>query len=201
MQKKEKDLKTIINSGNMFRKNLSNKSLLIISGSINAPNVNEIEFQNSNFLHLTGVVTKVNANNFMRMLEKSRIKISDWDYRKDGTTQLKLRILPDIVNIHNRAKMIGVYDKRRVFMSTDLCIGNTFCYLGLIKTNRITNRNNNVYVPNTSIASNIISDTNSRERILAIYRKDKNKIKYDDLTYLAKGIDKQYIEEVFKNYF
>ncbi|WP_085875290.1 PBECR4 domain-containing protein [Peptoniphilus vaginalis] len=202
MEKKEKDLQIIIDCGKKYKENLAGKQLLIVSSKNGTISTTEVEFSLRNYHHFTGVKLQKNpvtnklitTSQFINKALNGRLKTDDWEYRKDGTTGLKLKILQDIVEIHKTAKMIGSYVDNRVMLKTDLCIGNIFCYLGMIKTNSITRFDNNVYVPNTVINKDIREDVREPEKIIAIYRKNKTDKIYQELTYLAKGESKQDIE-------
>ncbi len=202
LEKKEKDLQIIIDCGKKYKENLAGKQLLIVSSKNGTISTTEVEFSLRNYHHFTGVKLQKNpvtnklitTSQFINKALNGRLKTDDWEYRKDGTTGLKLKILQDIVEIHKTAKMIGSYVDNRVMLKTDLCIGNIFCYLGMIKTNSITRFDNNVYVPNTVINKDIREDVREPEKIIAIYRKNKTDKIYQELTYLAKGESKQDIE-------
>lgn len=202
LEKKEKDLQIIIDCGKKYKENLAGKQLLIVSSKNSTISTTEVEFSLRNYHHFTGVKLQKNpvtnklitTSQFINKALNGRLKTDDWEYRKDGTTGLKLKILQDIVEIHKTAKMIGSYVDNRVMLKTDLCIGNIFCYLGMIKTNSITRFDNNVYVPNTVINKDIREDVREPEKIIAIYRKNKTDKIYQELTYLAKGESKQDIE-------
>lgn len=56
-------------------------------------NVVEVEFRKQNFLHLTGIKTKLTAKNFYRMLEHNRLSINDIKSRNDGTTEQKMNVI------------------------------------------------------------------------------------------------------------
>ncbi len=208
LKKKEKDLQIIIDCGKKYKENLAGKQLLIVSSKNGTLSTTEIEFSLRNYHHFTGVKLRKNpvtnkpitTSQFINKTLNGRLQTEDWEYRKDGTTGLKLKILQDIVKIHKTAKMIGSYIDNRLMLKTDLCVGNIFCYLGVIKTNSITRFDNNVYVPNTVINKDIREDVKELEKIIAIYRKNKTDKTYQELTYLAQGESKQDIEDKIIEY-
>lgn len=208
MKKKEKDLQTIIDCGKKYKENLAGKQLLIVSNKKGTLSTTEIEFSLRNYHHFTGVKLRKNpitnrpitTTQFINKALNGRLQADDWEYRKDGTTGLKLKILQDIVEIHKTAKMIGSYADNRVMLKTDLCVGNVFCYLGVIKTNSTTRFKNNVYVPNTVINKDIREDVKELEKIIAIYRKNKTDKTYQELTYIAKGENRKDVENKIIKY-
>lgn len=209
MEKKDKDLKIIVDCGKKYKENLAGKQLLIISRKNETLSTVEIEFSLRNYHHLTGVKLRKNpktkkpitTTQFINKILNERLQTKDWDYKEDGTTGLKLKILNDIVEIHKTAKMIGVYSDSRIMLKTNLCIGNIFCYLGVIKTDSITKFKNNVYVPNTAMNKDIRTEAKDLEKIIAIYRKNKTDKIYQELTYLAKGEVQEEIENKLEEYF
>lgn len=195
--KKDKDLKKLMDYAEDYVVNLAEKRILIVSVCGKKINCTEIEFRKNNFKHLSGVDSSINANNFIEMLIDKRLSNKDWNYKKDGTTELKLKVFPEVLCIFKNARMIGIYKGNRIKLSTDLCVGGIYCYLGIAKYH---NSKNNIYFPNTVISTNIKDDTNKQERIIAMFRKDKTDAQYKELTYLAKDIDFNYIKEQIKGY-
>lgn len=208
MKKKYNDLTIIKTAAMQYQENLVSKRILVISQNKNKKvEVIEIEFNSSSFLHLVGVKTKLSPNNFFLKVITGRLQASDWDYKKDGTTSLKIGIIKGITEIYKNAKMVGIYNGNRIKLSTDVCIGNVSYYLGLVKTRDITEFNNPVYVPNTAISYDIRKEISIQNKIVAIYRKNKDLKYYKEATYVAKNINlneiknqiPQYFEERFKN--
>ncbi|CAG7591539.1 hypothetical protein PEPTYR26121_01381 [Peptoniphilus tyrrelliae] len=209
MKKKEKDLKTIVDCGKKYKANLAGKQLLVISTTNKIISTTEIEFSLRNYPHLTGVKlgkdpktnNPITSTQFVNKILRERLQTEDWEYKKDGTTGLKLKILENIVEVHKTARMIGVYSGNRVMLNTNLCLGNIYCYLGVVKTSSCTRFGNNVYVPNTAINNDIREEIKEPEKIIAIYRKNKTDKIYQELTYIAKGEKQKAIENKIRKYF
>ena len=202
MKKKYNDLTVIKTAAKQYQENLVSKHLLVISQNKNKKvEVIEIEFNSSNFLHLIGVKTKLDPNNFFLKVVTGRLQESDWDYKKDGTTSLKIGIIKGVTEIYKNAKMVGVYNGNRIKLSTDVCVGNISYYLGLVRTKDITVFNNPIYVPNTAISYDIRKEISTQNKIVAIYRKDKNLKHYKEVTYIAKNINLNEIKKQIPQYF
>lgn len=202
MKKKYNDLTIIKTAAMQYQENLVSKRILVISQNKNKKvEVIEIEFNSSSFLHLVGVKTKLSPNNFFLKVITGRLQASDWDYKKDGTTSLKIGIIKGITEIYKNAKMVGIYNGNRIKLSTDVCIGNVSYYLGLVKTRDITEFNNPVYVPNTAISYDIRKETSIQNKIVAIYRKNKDLKYYKEATYVAKNINLNEIKNQIPQYF
>ena len=177
-----------------------NKNLLVVSAYKEQISLTSIEFNKNNYKHLTGVETTLSANKFMDALLGDRLSFDDWDYKNDGTSQLKIRALPQMVEFHKNARMIGTYSGNRVYLKSDMCFGGLYCYLGLVADKNNKNFIEDIYVPNSLINGDIKKDTKNQERIIAMFRKDKTDAQYKELTYLAKDIDFNYIKEQIKGY-
>lgn len=199
MNKKERDMHVLKECALLYKSNLMNKNLLIVSLYNKQFSLVSVEFNKNNYKHLTGVLTNLSANKFMDALLGDRLSFDDWDYRNDGTSQLKIRALPQMVNLHKDARMIGAYSGNRVYLKSDMCFGGVYCYLGLVIDKHNKRFTEDVYVPNSLINGNIKEDTNNQERIMAIFRKNKKDAKYKEVTYLAKDVNlhqlNAYIEE------
>ena len=200
MDKKERDMKTLKECAFLYKLNLMNKQLLVVSSYDKQISLVSIEFNKNNYKHLTGVVTSLSANKFMDALLGDRLSFNDWDYRKDGTSDLKIGALPQMVELHKSARMIGAYSGNRIYLTSDMCFGGVYCYLGLMADENKHNLKNGIYVPNSLINGNIKEDTNNQEKILAIFRKNKKDTKYKELTYLAKDVDLNQLKKYIKEY-
>ena len=55
---------------------------------------------------------------------------------------------------------------------------------------------NNLYIPNTTLKEDIRNITNNRNKIIAILKKDKNNLLYDNITYLKQNYG---IADIIKN--
>lgn len=198
--KKDKDLKNLMNYAEEYSVNLADKRILIVSIMESNTYCREVEFRKNNFKHLTGVDSHIKANNFIEMLLDKRLSNQDWKYKKDGTTELKLKVFPEILDIYKQARMIGVYNGNRIKLSTDLCVGNIYCYLGIASFKQHSKNASTIYFPNTVISSSIKKDTNQQERIVAMFRKNKNDTKYKEMTYLAKDIELSQLTKDIKEY-
>lgn len=106
-----------------------------------------------------------------------------YGYRKDGNTQTKLMVLPMLMNISKNAKMIGDYDKDKIYLQSDKIIGNINSCLSFIKCN-------NYYISNSSLKEDIRKIVYNHKRIICILSKKIQEKEYNEITYL----DKKYIE-------
>ncbi|KAF5053180.1 phage-Barnase-EndoU-ColicinE5/D-RelE like nuclease4 [anaerobic digester metagenome] len=186
MLKKEEILSIIIHCAKIYDENLKNKNYLIIFNEGNSLKGLETIFHPRNFLHLTGIdINKSEvktSNEFYKRCLKNKLKSSDFDAPSDGTVELKLSVLPHLMQLHRNTNMIGTYDGSKINLQTDKIVGNIKGVLGFVY-------DNGYFVPNTALKADIRDITTSfRNRVVAIYSKSKNDEKYTHIRYLAKGV-------------
>lgn len=96
-----------------YKENLAGRSLLFVTADKHkVVRGLEVTFDSSNFLHMTGFKLsnkEIGANNFLSMCCDKRLSETDFEFAADGTTEMKLRVLPDLVQKHLSAKMVGDY--------------------------------------------------------------------------------------------
>lgn len=140
-------------------------------------------------MHLTGIKFKKGANlppdTFYTRCLSRRLSVKDFELSTDGTTEMKLRVLPKIVASESlSANMIGDYRDRKPALITDKLAGNIQGCIGLVYD---TGRNN--YAPNTVLNLDMRSSVINQQRIIAVYKKHKSDKFYSKLVYKAKNID------------
>lgn len=190
MDKKEA-LGIIFRCADLYEKNLCGRMLLIISAnsSMNKTYATEIQFERTNFMHLTGVKFKegcrIPPDTFYTLCLSRRLSSDSFELAEDGTTVRKLLVLPEILGKSNlSANMIGDYYDRKPALITDKLAGNVRGCIGVVYDN---NRSN--YSPNTVLNLDMRLSVQNRQRIIATYRKRKQDEKYSELVYAAKNID------------
>lgn len=191
---KEQAIKIITDCAEMYNNELLNKALLFMCFDKHRNIVcYEFSFYNWNYMHLTGVKGKdsdrrsnrqLSAIDFYNKCIAHRLSTNDFDFSKDGTTHMKLEILPTVLCKHLNAKMIGVYNSSKPYLYTDKIAGSTKACIGFV-----IDSINGCYVPNTLLKDNILNNLNGYARVVATFRKSICDQKYSELTYRAKKID------------
>lgn len=181
--KKQDALKVIVECAKLYKQNLVNKDLMFITiVNQNKFSFLEVKFLKRNYLHLTGVVLtseKLNAKLFYNKCIGGKLSINDFELKKDGTTTLKLSILPQLMNLHNTTKMIGDFYSSKPKLYAEKVAGNVVGCIGFIK-------NKSTYIPNTTLKEDIRSIILNKERVIAIFTKNITDKFYNNLTYLVK---------------
>lgn len=156
----------------------------------------EVFFYDRNFLHLTGLKLKKrarkdsngdsaqNAKDFFENCLSHTVSPKDFDFAADGTTPLKLEILPYLISKNLSAKTVGDFYSLRPRLYTEKLAGSNKGCMGF-RTDDITNN----YVPNTVLNEDIKYNVRDWARVIAVYRKGCCDDKYSEITYLAKNVD------------
>ena len=182
---KKEARKTLINGAKIYKENLLNKNILIITKINSKVNSLEVKFPKSAYLHLTGVqVNKdlISAKDFFNLCAKRKIRLEDFDFKSNGTTKLKLDVLESALKIPSSIKMVTAHNGMRPELYTDRLVGNVRACLGLINKG-------NYYVPNTLLKTDIRQESTCIERVIVIMEKHENDKTYKNVSYLAEGIE------------
>lgn len=185
-------LKIILESSKEYKTNLENCNLLFIYGDIKKPRYIETTFLRRNFLHLTGADTNIPANQFYEKALNMKLTEHNFEMKPDGTTELKLSVLPQMMYIDKNARMIGNYNNIKWELKTEKLVGNIRACIGFTKS-----KDQKYYIPNTLLKEDTRKVANHpQERILAVFKKRRNDSYYLENPYLAKGIN---VNDLFKN--
>ena len=177
-------LRIIHNCALNYGQNLVHKNILFITMQNNRAVHFEAAFLPRNFLHLTGVQTRLTSREFYTMAFRDRMSEQDFRFASDGTTDKKLDILPTLMKIHLTARMVGDYDYSKSLLVTDKIAGTVAAAMGFRK-----NGDSDFYVPNTALNTDLrVLAQNPVQRIAAMFIKKKQDQRYRELTYIAKGL-------------
>ena len=179
--------RVIVSCAREYHNNLENRNLLIVFGSPSKPDFFETIFLPSNFLHLTGVrpvSDKIPSSNvFYQKAMNGILNSNDFIMAANGTTERKLSVLPWLTKVHFIAKMVGDYNSVQSMQYTEKLVGNTAGFLGFIFRNGF-------YIPNTALEEDIRNfSLYQPKKVLAIFRKPVDIGQYQELYYIAKGMD------------
>lgn len=186
----------VINSAEQYKKELLNRTLLFICTDKHK-NVHafEVTFRERNYMHLTGLVPidfvdhngekhKLSASEFFNKCITKTLSPNQFDFHQDGTTQLKLAVLPKMICKNLSATMVGDYDTFKPKLKTDKLVGKTSGVMGFI-ADSIEHK----FLPNTLLNADIRDLSKSTLRIIATFRKNEPEEYYEELTYKAKNVE------------
>ncbi len=184
---KKRAIEILSQCGALYAENLVNQNYLILYGDISAPQQVELKFLPRNFQHLTGAVVAhgISSVQFYKKCRDRKLKASDFEFSPDGTTVLKLDVLPMLFAFHKNMKMIAQYNNSKFRLQTDTLTGGQRGCLGFVT-------DQSYCVPNTALKEDIRGIAQEPpKRILAMYRKAIQDKSYENMVYLAKGISQE----------
>ena len=184
----------VMRCAKQYEKNLLGKSYLIIYRDRSDNEIKDIEiyFGEENYQHLTGIelinadgnVREHVAELFFNKCLKNTLKKNEIQFRKDGTTNLKLAALPVMMQIQKVTKIAGNYNGMRPYLIADKLIGNVNFCLGLKWDDRKSR-----YVPSSSLLEDIKVLTETPSQVLAIFSKEEGEEVYRNVRHVAKGVN------------
>lgn len=182
---KEQAVRRVFSCADEYKSNLVNRNLLFMYIKGHKISALEVTFRAYHFMHLTGLKTKskIPAADFFKRCIKRRLSPNDIYFDDNGTTQMKLEVLPILMNKDLSANMICDYDGLKLRLKTDKLVGGKNGCVGFSLTET------GEYIPKTLLSLDIRKDINSYHRIIATYRKNITDSIYTEIVHSAKDID------------
>ena len=181
-------LRVLFKCADLFKANLADRNLLFLYlDDRHDIRIIETQFPVSGFMHLTGVKycgKKISAHTFFDKCIKRRLKINEFDLASDGTTRLKLEVLPILLSKNLSASMIGEFSGRAPLLITDKLIGGVKGCMGFVYDQRL-----GCYVPNTVLNLDIRTYLIEPKRVIGVFRKMINEDRYSEVVYRAKMVN------------
>lgn len=186
MTKKEA-LGIVFSCAPLYKKNLVDQSLLFVTTDKHKEvHCLEVTFDTSNFLHMTGFKLRkpgINARHFFNLCYDKRLTESDFDFASDGTTEMKMRVLPSLMKKNLSAKMLGDYNLYQPKLYTDKLAGSLSACMGFVRDG-----GNGRFVPNTVLEGDIRTKVKHADRIILTYRKKRIDAQYAEIVFQAKKV-------------
>ncbi len=188
---KAEAIKIVTSCAEKYRDELAGRSLLLICQDKHKhTSCIELTFTPRNFLHLTGLKVQRHGDDpltaavfYTRCLEH-KLSPSDFSFSEDGTTQMKLAVLPLVISKNLSANMVGDYNSSKPKLYTEKLVGGVKACVGFV-----IDETSGSFVPNTVLKEDIRDNVHSAVRIAAIYRKKLDESQYTEMTYQAKKLD------------
>lgn len=179
---KKAALHIILKAAKAYDEKLRDKHFLIFYQQQGEIESVEVGFRDFNFLHLTGVSTKLSAQLFYALCIDGKLSEREFEIDKMGKVQQKLVVLPYLTDLLYNNCMIGGFINSGVYIRADYFVGNTKVVLSVgFKVGK------NIDYPVTLYSEDIRKLTNPTNKVLAIFMKEYDKNDYCECTYLAKG--------------
>jgi hypothetical protein len=189
---KEDARRRVLNCAKLYRQKLLNKKMLIIYRDRvdNKIRYIEVVFYERNYQHLTGLelvdkdgkVLKNQSVNFYRKCIENKLSTEEIQFKKDGTSRLKLEALPVLMDVTKITKITGDYNYSRPYLLVDKIIGGVNFCLGLSKED-------DIYVPSSALLENIKRLTDAPSQVLVILEKELDEALYSTVKHVAKGLN------------
>lgn len=190
---KKQVLKTVFACVKQYDEVLNNRNLLFVcTDKHKQVSAIEVSFDKSNFQHLTGCITGasgISALDFYDRCMERRLSVDDFELEKDGTTQMKMNVLPMMMTKNLAANSIGDYTGGRPKLRTDKLAGGVKGCMGFLKTGK-----KGRLVPNTLLEEDIRKLTRDALRIIVTYSKPMIKETYSEIVYVAKKVEWEKIQ-------
>lgn len=171
-----------------YKENLVNrKYMFVVTDKHKKVSYFEVSFDASNFLHLTGCKVdekKLSPLKFYERCLDRKLSENDFEFSPDGTTSMKLAVLPMMMHKSLSANTIGSYNHRQPTLYTERLAGGIKGCMGFVK-DKASGR----YIPNTVLKADIRDYISETFRIIATYRKYKTDENYSEIVYIAKKVD------------
>ena len=195
---KKAALKIIAEAAKKYEEKLNDRHFLIIYCEGNDTKTASVGFRDMNFLHMTGVKTRLSAQQFYAACLESKLSERDFEIDKQGKVQQKLMVLPYLADLLYHHCMIGDFINSGICIRADYFVGDTRAVLSVgFRSGKKTD------FPVTLYNEDVRKLSQPTNKVLAVFSKYYKDQQYDDCTYLAKnqrihelGISDEVFEEL-----
>lgn len=180
----KKALAVILKAAKEYDKKLNNKHFLLVYRKRNEICMCCVGFRNMNFLHLTGVKTRLPAQQFYSACLSGKLSVKDIEIDTKGKIQQKLAVLPYLSELLYHNCMIGDFINSGIVIKADYFVGDTRAVLSVgFRHGKASDIPVTLYNKNVKILSNPTC------KVLAIFAKPYYSDYYEECTYLSKGYE------------
>ena len=140
-----------------------------------------VGFRDMNFLHLTGVKTKLSAQQFYQACVNGKLSERDFEIDNKGKVQQKIAVLPYLPNLLYANCMIGDFINSGIMIRADYFMGDTRATISVgFKVGKAAD------VPVTLYHEDVRKLSHPTCKVLEIWSKQYNETEYKQCTYSAK---------------
>ena len=174
---KNKIIKIVVDAAKKYEDILNNRVFLIVYKVGNTLEFRELKFDQRNFKHLTGVDSALSPKQFYQAALKGKLGLNDVREKSDGTTALKLQILPQLHQLISMPTMIGEFESLRIHLQADKALGTT------IKISLALVDDKGISVPKSLLKKDIRRLTCQPYPVMRVYCRKNKEEKYSMITY------------------
>ena len=179
---KKTALQIIVNAAKEYELKLNNKHFLIVYQEESETKNVCVGFRDMNFLHMTGVKTRLAAQQFYSACLDGKLSENDFEIDDKGKVQQKLMVLPCLSELLYNNCMIGNFINSGIYIRADYFVGKTKAVLSVgFRIGKSIDFPVSLY---NEDARKLSQPTN---KVLAIFVKDYHQQSYRECTYLSKG--------------
>lgn len=180
-QDKKLARKIIVEAAKEYRDKLLDRHFAIIYSVEEGYKCTYVGFRDMNFLHLTGVSTKLSAQQFFLACIDGKLSECDFEVDGRGKVRQKLEVLPYLSDLLYNSCMIGDFIRSGVYIKADYFVGDSkkTLSLGFRKCKKTD-------YPVTLYSEDIRKMSHPTNKVLAIFMKRYDEEHYMECTYLAK---------------
>ena len=134
---KKKALTLLFSCAQQYHDNLENKNLLFVYGTTKKQEYIETEYLPRHYLHLTGVDYDggTGSSEFYNACLEKRLSTDDFSLDKRGLAEKKLSVLSQLMNLHQTANMLGIYNAGNQYLITEKLAGTVTACMGFVEEN------------------------------------------------------------------
>lgn len=175
-------LKIIIEAAKKYEEKLNDRHFLIVYREGKDIKTASVGFRDMNFLHMTGVKTRLSAQQFYAACLESKLSEHDFEIDTKGKVQQKLMVLPYLADLLYHHCMIGDFINSGICIRADYFVGDTRAVLSVgFRNGKKTD------FPVTLYNEDVRKLSQPTNKVLAIFSKNYKDQYYDNCTYLAKN--------------
>jgi len=186
-------LSIVLSSAKAYDNKLNNKHFLIVYQDNKDIKTCCVGFRDMNFLHLTGIKTKLSAQQFYSACLDGKLSVKDINVDTKGKVQQKLAVLPYLPELLYHNCMIGDFINNGLSIRADYFVGDTKAVISVG-----FREGKSVDVPVTLYREDIKKLSNPTCKVLSIFSKEYNMKQYNKCTYLSKGYSSDKLPEELK---
>lgn len=179
---KKSALQIIIAAAKQYDEKLNNRHFLIVYQEGRDIKTVCVGFRDMNFLHMTGVTSKLSAQQFYKACLNHKLSENDFEIDNKGKVQQKLMVLPYLADLLYHNCMIGDFINSGICIKADYFVGNTKAVLSVG-----FRYGKNIDFPVTLYKEDVRKLSQPTNKVLAIFAKDYQQQSYCECTYLSKG--------------
>lgn len=179
-----KAITVILKAAKEYDEKLNDKHFLVVYRKRNEICTCCVGFRNMNFLHLTGVKTRLPAQQFYSACLSGKLSVKDIEVDTKGKVQQKLAVLPYLSELLYHNCMIGDFINSGIVIKADYFVGDTRAVLSVgFRHGKASDIPVTLYNENVKILSNPTC------KVLAIFSKPYCSDYYEECTYLSQGYE------------